>query len=105
MQYFLAFLLTAVAAFALTPMVRRVALKYGIVDQPSESRKIHRQPIAYLGGTAIFGAFVLGVLVNMTPSRQLIALLLGCLVLVLVGVIVVKTGESNVTQEAALPAN
>jgi UDP-GlcNAc:undecaprenyl-phosphate GlcNAc-1-phosphate transferase len=71
----------------LTPLVRRIALKYGIVDHPSEERKIHRHAIAYLGGLAMFVAFATSVLVLISPSRQLLALLLGCAVLVIVGVI------------------
>ena len=87
MNYAFAFLLSVIVAAVSTPIVRRFALKYGIVDKPSEARKIHRKPVAYLGGVAIFLAFLVGVLVNVSPSRQLIALLLGCLVLVLVGVV------------------
>lgn len=87
MNYFLAFMLAITVAAVATPLIRRIALKYDIVDRPTEGRKIHKMPVAYLGGAAIFIAFVTGVLVNISPSRQLIALLLGCLVLVLVGVI------------------
>jgi UDP-GlcNAc:undecaprenyl-phosphate GlcNAc-1-phosphate transferase len=79
----LAFALSAL----LTPVVRRFALAHGIVDQPGESRKIHRHAVAYLGGVAMFGAFVITVVCLMAPTRQLVALLLGCLVLVVVGVI------------------
>ena len=87
MSYFLAFFFTVLVAAVITPIVRRIALRYGIVDHPSEKRKIHRQPIAYLGGVAIFVAFLVGVLMHVSLSRQLVALLLGCFVLVLVGVI------------------
>ncbi len=40
----------------LTPLVRRLALATGAIDQPSH-RKIHSEPIARLGGVAIFAAF------------------------------------------------
>ncbi len=87
MNYFFAFTLAVVIAAVVTPIIRRLALKYDIVDHPSEGRKIHKHPVAYLGGAAIFIAFLIGVLVNVSPSRQLIALLVGCFVLVIVGVI------------------
>jgi UDP-GlcNAc:undecaprenyl-phosphate/decaprenyl-phosphate GlcNAc-1-phosphate transferase len=86
-QYFLAFALAMAGTAVATPWVRRLALRYGIVDQPGEDRKIHRWPIAYLGGLAIFGGFLLGVAVFLPVSRQLVALVAGCLVLVVVGVI------------------
>ncbi|HVQ43603.1 MAG TPA: MraY family glycosyltransferase [Candidatus Saccharimonadia bacterium] len=87
MMYLLGFGLAFVLSAGLTPWVRRYALKHGIVDAPTEARKIHRRAIAYLGGVAIFGAFVLTVMVMLPLSRQLGALLLGCLILVTVGVI------------------
>jgi UDP-GlcNAc:undecaprenyl-phosphate GlcNAc-1-phosphate transferase len=51
------------------------------------TRKIHNREIAYLGGVAIFGGFVATALLLLPLSRQLTGLLLGCLILVLVGVV------------------
>ncbi len=87
MNYLLGFGVAFMVSAALTPWVRRLALRRGIVDHPSEARKIHRVPVAYLGGVAIFVGFVLAVLALLPLSRQLGALLLGCLVLVVVGVV------------------
>ena len=44
-----------------TPIMRFVARKTNVVDHPDESRKIHKKPIAYLGGVAIFIAIFAGV--------------------------------------------
>ena len=49
-----------VALFA-TPLMRRLAVTYGIVDRPTEARKAHRVPIAYLGGIAIFLGLAAGI--------------------------------------------
>ena len=87
MQYFLAFSLALILTAFITPLVRRFALKHNIVDNPSEGRKIHRQAVAYLGGLAIFIGFVIAVLINVELSRQLVALLIGCGVLVVIGVV------------------
>lgn len=38
----------------ITPLLRKLAVENGIVDHPAESRKVHRIPIAYLGGVAVF---------------------------------------------------
>ncbi|MGD0090226.1 MAG: MraY family glycosyltransferase [Planctomycetota bacterium] len=43
---------TALAALALTPLVRTLALKTGFVDEPG-ARKIHTAPVAYGGGIAV----------------------------------------------------
>ena len=50
------FFLALLAAFFLTPLVSKVALRFGIVDQPS-ARKVHTAPIPRIGGVALFSAF------------------------------------------------
>lgn len=92
----MAFAITAVA----TPFVRRFALAHEIIDRPSEPRKIHTKPIAYLGGSAIFIGFLLTLAVFMPPSRQLVALVLGCAILVAVGVVDDMKGLSPWTKLA-----
>jgi len=37
-----------------TPILRRLALAYGVIDRPDFTRKEHRLPVAYLGGVAVF---------------------------------------------------
>jgi UDP-N-acetylmuramyl pentapeptide phosphotransferase/UDP-N-acetylglucosamine-1-phosphate transferase len=86
-NYLLAFTIAVVTTAVATPLVRRFALARGILDRPVEDRKIHRQPIAYLGGLAIFAGFLVAVTLFMPLSRQLVALLLGCAILVSVGVV------------------
>ncbi len=86
-NYFLAFALALGVSAVATPLVRRFALRLGIIDKPNESRKIHKVPVAYLGGVAIFIGFLTGIVVYLSPNRQLIALMVGCLILVLVGVV------------------
>jgi hypothetical protein len=53
-----AFLVTLIV----TPIMRRLAVKNGIIDRPLEGRKVHRVPIAYLGGVAVFLGMVAGIL-------------------------------------------
>ena len=86
----LAFAITAIA----TPFVRRYALAHGIMDRPLEARKIHKRSVAYLGGVAIFAGFLLTLAVLLPPSRQLVALAMGCTILVIVGAIDDKRGLS-----------
>ncbi len=47
----------AVTAWAVTPLARWLAFRIGIVDQPG-IRKVHREPIPYLGGLAILVALL-----------------------------------------------
>lgn len=109
--YLLGFGLAAGIAAATTPWVRKYALEHGIMDVPDAGgRKVHKAPVAYLGGVAIFAGFVLPVLAMLPMTRHLAALLLGCLILVAVGVVddvrglspVVKLGWQFVAAGVAL---
>ncbi|HVA90919.1 MAG TPA: MraY family glycosyltransferase [Chloroflexota bacterium] len=57
MTYGLTFLLSLTAALAATPLARRAAISLDIVDHPG-GRKAHHAPIPYLGGVAIYLAFI-----------------------------------------------
>ena len=46
-------------ALWLTPRVREAAIRFGIVDRPDGQLKGHKEPVAYLGGLAIYLAFLL----------------------------------------------
>jgi len=48
--FVIAFLVTLIA----TPIMRRLAVANGIIDRPSTDRKVHKLPVAYLGGVAVF---------------------------------------------------
>ncbi len=59
--FFVSFLVTLV----LTPLMRHLALKHGVVDEPDFGRKIHAHPVAYLGGVATFLGWLAGVVVSL----------------------------------------
>lgn len=70
----IAFVVTLVA----TPIMRRLALANGIVDRPSDPRKIHQRPTAYLGGVAVYlglmaGIFASYMAIQLTPRLELVA--------------------------------
>ncbi len=50
-EYWILFVVSFLAAFLFTPLLRKLAVFLDIQDYPTE-RKIHRQPIPYLGGIA-----------------------------------------------------
>jgi UDP-GlcNAc:undecaprenyl-phosphate GlcNAc-1-phosphate transferase len=52
-----AFLLSMLCGTVLTPLVRRLAHRFGVLDHARSSRKIHGRPIPRLGGIAIVIAF------------------------------------------------
>jgi UDP-GlcNAc:undecaprenyl-phosphate/decaprenyl-phosphate GlcNAc-1-phosphate transferase len=56
------FAISALTVFSLTPKIKRAALQVGLVDKP-DPRKVHSKPMVRLGGVAMFGGFMLSVLI------------------------------------------
>lgn len=57
-SYLILFSLSMFLTLALTPLVRRWALRWGAVDMPDGGRRIHARPTPRLGGLAIYLAFL-----------------------------------------------
>jgi UDP-GlcNAc:undecaprenyl-phosphate/decaprenyl-phosphate GlcNAc-1-phosphate transferase len=76
------YLLIAVSAFALaavgTPLARRLAPRFGLVDKPA-ARKIHATPMPLMGGVAIYLAFLLALVAlgDRFYVREVVSILLG----------------------------
>jgi UDP-GlcNAc:undecaprenyl-phosphate GlcNAc-1-phosphate transferase len=62
--YIYVFYVAFVVAFIFTPIMRSVAMYYGIIDEPDRIRKMHAVPVAYLGGVAVFLGWVCGLAVS-----------------------------------------
>jgi UDP-GlcNAc:undecaprenyl-phosphate GlcNAc-1-phosphate transferase len=72
-NYMGVFLVSFLVAILVTPLMRRIAIANGIVDRPNEVRKVHRTPIAYLGGVAVYFGILAGILFAYTaPLHTLI---------------------------------
>ena len=67
-----------VLAIGATPLARRLALRTGMVDQPN-ARKVHTSPIPLLGGVAMYGAFVLALILfaDRFYVSQIISIIVG----------------------------
>ncbi|MGH7412432.1 MAG: glycosyltransferase family 4 protein [Candidatus Methylomirabilis sp.] len=80
------FLLAFAGSLLLTPLLRRFALRIGFVDLPT-ARKIHREPVALLGGVAVYLAFAAAVISQGAARGPLLGVLLGAAFLMLVGIV------------------
>jgi UDP-GlcNAc:undecaprenyl-phosphate GlcNAc-1-phosphate transferase len=85
--YILIFGIALVVAAGGTPMVRRLALRLGVVDQPS-ARKIHVNPVPLLGGVAIYVAFIAALLIFRSRFRlnELAGIIVGASLMSFLGV-------------------
>jgi UDP-GlcNAc:undecaprenyl-phosphate/decaprenyl-phosphate GlcNAc-1-phosphate transferase len=82
----IAFAVALVGSLGLTIPIRRLALRYGMVDQPGP-RKVHVRPIPLLGGIAIYLGFALAVLMTLhrVPQQQIAGIFAGATLLAVVG--------------------
>lgn len=86
------YLLIAISALLLaigsTPLMRRLALRYAVVDVPS-GRKIHSAPVPLLGGAAIYISFVLVLLFfgDRFYINQVVGIFIGATLVSLMGVV------------------
>lgn len=82
-------IVTFVIALILTPLVRRLSLRIGAVDDPN-ARRVNRVPMPTMGGVAIFVAFNLTnflLLRDQYPIGQLIALFLAQCLIIITGIL------------------
>lgn len=95
-NYILPFVLALILGFLITQIIRRLALKWKIVDYPNQPRKIHDQPIPLMGGAAIYLSFIIllfifwqsGLLLDgRINSNHLLGIILGGLILIIGGII------------------
>lgn len=60
--YMVVFFVAFFVSFVATPVMRWLAIRNGVVDWPDFKRKVHLQPVAYLGGIALFMGWLAGIL-------------------------------------------
>lgn len=80
------FFVAAALSYTLTPILRWIAFRGGIVDTP-DARKGHEQATPLLGGAAVFIGFGVSIIANDIYSEKLEVILLASLVLFVAGVL------------------
>lgn len=87
LMFLLSFLIALGMSLALTPWMARTARAMGIVDRPDGGLKKHAEPVPYLGGLAVFVAFLVGFSPFYELDRQILAILLGGTLVALLGLL------------------
>ncbi len=81
-----AFVVAFLISYAATPIVKLLAFKVGAVDIPKDNRRMHKEPIARMGGLAIFYGFIISILCFTDIDTQLRGILIGSLIIVILGI-------------------
>src|SRR5256885_16235298 len=86
--FLLIFMAALLFVLLATPVVRRVAHRYSVVDAPS-ARKIHASPVPLLGGAAIYVAVIVALLLfglHVDYVTQVASILIGATLMSMFGV-------------------
>jgi UDP-GlcNAc:undecaprenyl-phosphate/decaprenyl-phosphate GlcNAc-1-phosphate transferase len=84
----LTFVIALTTSFGLTVPVRRLALHFGMVDQPNP-RKLHESPMPLLGGLVIYCGTVVSIMFSLDgqPRGQIFGILAGATLLLVTGIL------------------
>jgi UDP-GlcNAc:undecaprenyl-phosphate GlcNAc-1-phosphate transferase len=83
----ISFVLAASLALYTTPLMRHAALQFGILDRPHGPLKSQREPVPYLGGLAVFSAYLVTLSIMFEFSHAVLGILLAGTLMLLVGLI------------------
>jgi UDP-GlcNAc:undecaprenyl-phosphate/decaprenyl-phosphate GlcNAc-1-phosphate transferase len=82
-----AFLLALALSLYVTPIMRRAAIQFGILDHPTGELKGHSQAVPYLGGLAVFVAYLFALGITFDFSHAVLGILLSGTLMLLLGLI------------------
>ncbi len=71
----------------LTPIIRKGALKFNILDNPDGRLKTQKQPIPYLGGIAVYLTYIIGIGIVFDYNHEVLGLLLASSIVVMLGLV------------------
>jgi UDP-GlcNAc:undecaprenyl-phosphate/decaprenyl-phosphate GlcNAc-1-phosphate transferase len=83
-MFFLTLIICFFVSVLITPLIKKFAFLIGATDRPNR-RKVHQRVMPRLGGLAIFISFIIGTLLLHPISPSSLAILIGCMIIVLTG--------------------
>lgn len=93
MLFALVFVVACALSLGLTPLVMRIAQRYGFMDVPGHPKHVHKRPTPRLGGISLYLAFLVAVALSLPYPRddlqeltRLLGLVLGATIVVIMGV-------------------
>lgn len=81
----LGFVIAAVIVYALTPLMGRLARRTGVVDTPSDERRMHEYATPLLGGLGMYVGWLVAVLLLVPINRPVWGIIGGATIVVTVG--------------------
>lgn len=60
-EYIIPFAIALIVSFFSSPMAKRLAVRLGAIDVPKDERRMHKKPIALMGGIAVIAGFLVSI--------------------------------------------
>ena len=86
-QIMFIFAVSFLLTFITTPLVKVMAIRFGVVDIPKDDRRMHNRTIPRMGGLAMFYGFIVSVIVFIKLDPKLIGMLIGAVIIVAMGIV------------------
>lgn len=83
----LTFVLSLLLSLYGVPMARQAALAFNVVDRPDGRLKFQSEPVPYLGGLAVYLAFLISLALTFEFRQEVLGLVLAGTLMVMVGLI------------------
>jgi UDP-GlcNAc:undecaprenyl-phosphate GlcNAc-1-phosphate transferase len=105
-RHLFCFVASLLLSLYIVPIIIRAATRLGILDVPDGKIKNHKTPTPYLGGVAVYLAFIIPLALAYPFENQVLWLLLGTTLLLFVGLVddlkVLKAGQKFLGQVIAV---
>ena len=85
--FIITFVLSAVIAYFVTPLVIKLAYKIGAIDVPKDNRRVHKKPIPRLGGLAIAVSFFITLFLFSNVTKEILVLFISLSIIIIMGII------------------
>ncbi len=82
-----AFIMAGLATYAFGFLIRRIAVRFSVLDQPEDERKTHGTPVPLLGGVAILLGILLAAAISQRLEMKEIPILAWACVMLIINVI------------------
>jgi len=87
MKLFFAFLLSFLFTVYIIPHLRKLALKFNMVDVPDGKIKFHKKPTPYLGGVAVYFGFITSLALTFPFENNMFLFFVGSTLLLFIGLL------------------
>ncbi|NLK68356.1 MAG: undecaprenyl/decaprenyl-phosphate alpha-N-acetylglucosaminyl 1-phosphate transferase [Clostridiaceae bacterium] len=100
-EYIIPFAIALIVSFFATPIAKKIAVSFNAIDVPKDDRRMHKRPVALMGGLAIITGFIVSILYAFFvyqpdilkswlvefPTAKIVGVLVSAIIIIVMGAI------------------